>query len=70
MTTWQQMDLPWTFVNGGESRTVKCANCAAELGNERAAAKCTDGKTRFFCARERGTDPQDACFVSWTRRQN
>lgn len=59
-----------THVNGGEPHIVKCANCGTELGSEKAAPRCPDGRVRFFCVPERGDDPQYSCSVQWVRRHN
>lgn len=61
---------PLLHVNGGEPATVKCANCGAELGEDKAAPRCTDGRVRFFCVPERGDDPQYSCYVIWCRSRH
>lgn len=57
-------------VNGGSPYVARCANCGEELGEERAAPRCPDGKVRLFCVPERGNDPQYSCYVQYTRRRH
>ncbi len=57
-------------VNGGSPAKITCANCGEELGDNKAAPRCPDGKVRFFCVPERGNDPQYSCFVVYTRSRH
>jgi len=57
-------------VNGGAPTVVTCANCHTELGDNRAAPRCPDGKVRFFCVPVRGDDPAYSCFVTWCRSRH
>lgn len=65
--TWTQ---PLLKVNGGDVTSVRCAECSEELGEEKAAPRCPDGRVRFFCVPERGGDPAYSCFVMWCRRHH
>lgn len=57
-------------VNGGEPVIVKCAQCGTELGKEKAAPRCPDGKVRFFCVPVRGDLPEYACFSQYVRSRH
>ena len=49
----------------GASEPVRCSSCFSELREERVAARCSDGKIRFFCKAEPGTKPEDTCRLQW-----
>jgi hypothetical protein len=50
-------------VNGEK---IHCANCGAELGDDRAAAN-TAGGVKFFCRQLAGDNPNDSCFLDWQK---
>jgi hypothetical protein len=51
-----------------DGEKIHCANCGAELGNDRAAANTADG-VKFFCRQLEGGNPGDSCFLNWQKRQ-
>ena len=55
-------------VNDGSSLEVRCANCGADLGSERAAARTRAG-AKFFCRTPDGDDPTHSCYVNWQKRR-
>lgn len=61
---------PIVHSNGGEPMKIICAACGTELGNQRAASRCLDGKVRFFCVPERDDPSEYSCYVQWTRSRH